>query len=654
MQKFCWLCVLVLGLAFSQVYETAGITVVGKRLYDGSLQSGYYGAAQVITSADIQAVGALTVPDVLQKYGIAKYSNATGSPLDWTLNWNGFTKGEEVVVIVDGVKVNEADDNVVYWMNIPAADIERIEILPGAGSAQYGSGAFAGVLNIVTNKTPQKSVLVEAGSYGFGRQGFTLGDVFADNFYYRLNFDNLAASGQREQSSYRDQRLSGKLGWFTENSELNLYYKTGASYVKFPNQLTEDEILDDRWQAIPKGARRAIDTNQTNLEYIGSLNDDWKYVLNLGVRNRNADYKSVSRTMSTTLTRMSESSNSYLGQLTYREKITLGYDYRLADIRFRYYNVGDYLSKTYDIFTAKGEYAPYAQYFDRFGPLYVRYGAREDSVDYVQFDNIDRSAPRKYKSFAKRAHNGEVGLNFLNDWQTYFSYGEAFKAPAFSYLFGNQWGGGNENLSAELAKTQAFGVRWQNAYTNFGWNVFNTIVDDEIIYIADPITYSGTNQNAQKTNRDGFNLNIEQKLTNSLQVFGNYNYTKARFVDAVVVDWTASDTIDLSGYALPLAPEQVYSFGVNYTISAWSLNLVQNFVDKQYADSDHVNEYAFVPAYSFTEANIAYQPYAGLNLYLNVHNVFNNIYDTKALAGEPVYYTPADLRTAVIGLQCLF
>ncbi|GBR73273.1 putative iron complex outermembrane receptor protein [Candidatus Termititenax aidoneus] len=665
MKKFLVLCCFVCGYAFSQIYETEGITVVGKRLYDGSLQTGYYGAAQIITSADITAVGALTVPDVLQKYGVAKYSNATGSPLDWTLNWNGFSKGEEIVVIVDGVKVNEADDNVVYWTNIPVADIERIEILPGAGSAQYGSGAFAGVLNIVTNKSAQKSVVAEIGTDGYGRQGFTLGDTFAENFYYRLNFDNLAATGQRKHSAYRDQRLSGKLGWFNDSSELNLYYKLADAQANYPDQLTAKEILDNRRQAIAPDSRD-IDTDQTNLEYLGRLGADWTYVLNLGLKNRTVKYDTVGRGGDETIIRANENSHSYLGQLTYKNKLTFGYDYRLANIRSKDYGTDSYDAfyvpiivdineKTADISATKGEYAPYIQYFDRWGAVYWRYGAREDSVDYVQTDNFNKSAERKTKKFSKRAHNGEVGVNFLNDWQTYFSYGEAFKAPGFSYLFGS-WGA-NENLSAELAKTQTAGLRWQNTYTNFNWNVFNTLVDDEIIWVCtDPGMGDGINQNAQKTRRDGFNLNIEQKLNAEWQIFTNYNYTKARFIDATVTDWNTYpyETLDLSGYALPLVPEQVYSFGLNYVVSNWSLSVIQNFVDKQYADGDYTNEYDFLSAYSFADARIAYSPFVELNLYLNIHNVLNNIYNTKTLAGEPIYYTPADLRTAAIGAQWSF
>jgi outer membrane cobalamin receptor len=664
MKKFLVLCCFVCGYAFSQIYETTGITVVGRRLYDGSLQTGYYGAAQVITSADIQAVGALTVPDVLQKYGIAKYSNGTGSPIAWTLNWNGFAKGQETVVIVDGIKINEPDENDVYWQNIPVTSIERIEIIPGAGSAQYGSGAFAGVLNIVTNKTPRRSVFAEAGSYGYGRQGFAYGNIFADNFYYNLDFDHLAGSGQRKRASYEDQRFSAAAGYFDESKQLNFYYKTADAAAHYPVQLTEDEIKDNRWQAAI-ASRQDINTDLANIEYIHRLNADWTYVLNFGARQRAAELKIISKAGNavTGYQQDAENSNYYLGQITYKDKLSLGYDYRLSDIRSRNRNIGRKL--TSDLRATKGEYAPYIQYFDHLGPVYLRYGVREDSVDYVQTDNLNKSAERKTKKFSKRAHNGELGWDFIPDWQVYYSYGEAFKAPTFYNLYG-AWPAGNIDLSAELAKQQAAGLRWQNNYTNFNWNIFQTIVDDEIIGVGVLDTMGGyyanaVNQNAQKTSRSGFNLNIEQKIRPDFQVFANYNYTKAHFLDSLFFDDIIWNVVDAEGYVLPQTPEQIYSYGFTYVLNKYSLDLVHNFVAAQYAGGDITNDWNLLPAYSFTDARINYNLNTDLNIYLSIHNLLNNVYSTKSFVwyntsdwSTSLVFTPADLRTAAIGAQWSF
>ncbi|GBR75825.1 putative iron complex outermembrane recepter protein [Candidatus Termititenax persephonae] len=682
MKKFLVLSVFILGYAFSQIYEAEGITVVGKRLYDGSLRAGYYGAAQIITSENIAAVGAQTVPDVLQRYGIAKYSNGGSSPLDWTLNWHGFTKGQEVVVIVDGLKVNEAYGNEIYWQNINIADVEKIEILPGANSAQYGSGAFAGVLNIVTNKSPRKSATLEAGNYGYNRQNIVYGDIVAENYYYNINVDNLASAGYRKKSDYQDLRFSGTAGWFADTSQFNFYLKAADSSAKYPEQLKKDEFAERKTLADHVN-KREIGSSQLNTEWISTLGD-WRYVLNIGVKNSGVKYHSTSRTgLPTQNIFDSENSTSYLGQISWRDKITLGFDARNSHLEHKIFGGTDGNTfapistkvKTGALAATKLASAPYLQYFERLGAVSLRLGVRNDAVAYAARNTFQRKNLEGV-SFKKSTYNGEIGWNFWPEWQTYFAYGEAFKAPGFNDLYGAS--ASNIELDSELAKSLSYGARWQNAQTNFNFNIFNTIVEDEIIFVyANPATYTGKNENAQKTERSGLNINVEQVVWPELRLFANYNRTKARFVEASTPYTIIHDAgnsfadeevnLDLEGKVIPQSPEQVYSAGFNYVLGKWSFDLIHNFVDEQYAASDYANEGEKLPAYTFADARVDYQHTQDFKVYLSVHNLLNNIYYTKALF-SPAYhdwnnsayvpdfnwYTPADERLAAIGAQWSF
>jgi len=53
-------------------------------------------------------------------------------------------------VLVDGVPAQDAFGGQVDWLAYPAEEIERMELLRGAGSALYGSGAVGGVLDVRT------------------------------------------------------------------------------------------------------------------------------------------------------------------------------------------------------------------------------------------------------------------------------------------------------------------------------------------------------------------------------------------------------------------------------------------------------------------------------------------------------------------------
>jgi outer membrane receptor for ferrienterochelin and colicins len=63
-----------------------------------------------------------------------------------------------VLMLIDGVPVMPGDSGDIKWDMIPATQIERVEIIKGAGSALYGSSALGGVINIITKEAAQKPV----------------------------------------------------------------------------------------------------------------------------------------------------------------------------------------------------------------------------------------------------------------------------------------------------------------------------------------------------------------------------------------------------------------------------------------------------------------------------------------------------------------
>jgi len=106
----------------------------------------------VITAEDIERSPAATVSDLLSReanlnlqsyFGGSRYSGVD-------MRGMGATATSNVLVLVDGVKLNENDLSAPDLSTIPLAQIERIEILRGAGGVRYGNGAVAGVINIIT------------------------------------------------------------------------------------------------------------------------------------------------------------------------------------------------------------------------------------------------------------------------------------------------------------------------------------------------------------------------------------------------------------------------------------------------------------------------------------------------------------------------
>src|SRR5512138_1421998 len=109
------------------------------------------GAVSVITRADIERRGAHSVQDLLRGETGLTVANTGGlGKLS-----NVFLRGadaEQVLVLVDGVRVGSATSGTTPFEYIPVDQIERIEIIRGPRSSLYGSDAIGGVIQIFTRR----------------------------------------------------------------------------------------------------------------------------------------------------------------------------------------------------------------------------------------------------------------------------------------------------------------------------------------------------------------------------------------------------------------------------------------------------------------------------------------------------------------------
>ena len=143
-------------------------------------------AMSVVTAEDIRTFGYRTLADLLN--GIRGLYTSSDRNYHY-LGMRGFaTPGDyntRVLLLVDGVRTN---DN-VYDQAAIGTDftidvdlIERVEFLPGPGSAIYGANAFFGVINVITKDGAQLAgtrTSVEVGSKGSARLQGSWGTVDA-------------------------------------------------------------------------------------------------------------------------------------------------------------------------------------------------------------------------------------------------------------------------------------------------------------------------------------------------------------------------------------------------------------------------------------------------------------------------------------------
>jgi outer membrane receptor for ferrienterochelin and colicins len=109
--------------------------------------------ASIITSEDIEKIGATCLDDILETVpGIH-----TGPSVDSGYRTNYHIRGiytglnQQVLLLINGVPVNTVFSGTrQIAFHMPTANISRVEIIRGPGSAVHGADAFAGTINVIT------------------------------------------------------------------------------------------------------------------------------------------------------------------------------------------------------------------------------------------------------------------------------------------------------------------------------------------------------------------------------------------------------------------------------------------------------------------------------------------------------------------------
>ncbi len=116
----------------------------------------------VVQRMDIERSQARSVEEVLRNVaGVdVRQRGALGVQADISIRGGTF---EQTLIMIDGVKMIDPQTG-HHAMNIPLTldDIERIEVLKGPGSRQYGPNAFNGAINIITRRHTRPSARIQA------------------------------------------------------------------------------------------------------------------------------------------------------------------------------------------------------------------------------------------------------------------------------------------------------------------------------------------------------------------------------------------------------------------------------------------------------------------------------------------------------------
>jgi outer membrane cobalamin receptor len=150
-----------------------------------------------------------SVPDLLDETVSVQVRRFGGEGDRSEISIRGSTSSQ-VVILLDGIRLNTAQSGSVDLSTIPPELIERIEVQRGGGSVQAGSDAIGGVVNIVTKRpsaTPQTSATVSGGSWGTWNAAFSRTQRVGDNELV-LGYEGFRTDGDWEFQPI-DRNISG-------------------------------------------------------------------------------------------------------------------------------------------------------------------------------------------------------------------------------------------------------------------------------------------------------------------------------------------------------------------------------------------------------------------------------------------------------------
>ncbi|WP_332878569.1 TonB-dependent receptor [Massilia sp. S19_KUP03_FR1] len=202
---------------------------------------------QIITRAEIEKAGVTTASELMARVS----SNVNGLTDGASINVGGDQRGfnsanlrgigtSSTLVLLNGRRManfaSPGDDSGVDLNNIPAAALERVEVLLDGASALYGTDAIGGVINFITRKDFQglelnvyggktdeggagkRTASIAAGTGDLERDGF---NIFAVADYQRTG---ALSTAQRSfiPSLQVEQRLGHLLSGYTSPGNIRL------------------------------------------------------------------------------------------------------------------------------------------------------------------------------------------------------------------------------------------------------------------------------------------------------------------------------------------------------------------------------------------------------------------------------------------------
>lgn len=564
-------------------------------------------AVVVIDRGAIERSGVRTLPELLSRQAGLGVFDANGNAFQPTLDMRGFNAQPvpATAVVLDGVRINEADFGQVNWALIPLQDVERVEVHPGPATL-FGRGALAGVVLVTTRRAAKGAdASAETGaSYGSfnRRKGWASGSGAFRAFDWRLHLERERESGWRDHSQADVGTARLRAGWRPDAAtDLSLSYQRSDDRFSQGGSITGAELAADRSQHVSQvdtvssldmltaSVRRALpgELSLTGSAHLRSRREATP--LNKG-RTTLSDSESymTSRGGVLQLTRSGEA-------LDRAVTATAGFEGgRTESDSFTRSNFGPSGS-----LFKEDSMAVFGQASVDLVPetLTATAGLRYDE-NRMNYEDKVKPSENGRTSFRRSSPRFGLTYNPAPGRTFYASYAEAFRAPTANELkpFGVAFA--RQMLNPVQTKQVEFGARLApSEELSLAAAFFRSDALDEIYYDSSVGAF-GANVNVPRIRRYGAEASAAWQ-GERWDLRGGHAWTRAEFAAELTMS-KAGNTNQrvLKGDTLPMVPEHKGTLGVGYAPArGWRLSADGTCVGSQRVLGDEANLEPTLPAY---------------------------------------------------------
>jgi outer membrane receptor for ferrienterochelin and colicin len=582
------------------------------------------GIVTVVTQAEILNSGARDLNDVLLLVPGIMLASDVQNTVGIGMRGSWAHEGK-VLLLVDGQEFNETLYSSLQLGNhFPLEHISRIEIIRGPGSATYGGYAELGVINIITKSAAEMNGVSAAVSYGQMADAYARRTLSVSYGKQSKNASFVAhtffGQGNRSDRDYTD--AFGNTYNMEGNSDLDpVNLNVGFGYKGFSTRFIVDRFYSTTRDLYDEAGGQALDNDffSTFLEakYDFKIGNKVSLVPRFNYK-RQSPWNCVSKSCI--------EEEFYFGKTAERfeESLTLAYD---ATDNVSFLAGGDFY---YDRAHTPSDAPEYDQFENGQNSISYTNGAffaqglfKTDLVDITVGARVERHS-QAGNSFAPRFGLTKVTGRF------HFKglIGRAFRAPGIENLLLNP------EIEPEHTTVMEFETGYQLTKNSIlTGNVFNSRIDQPIVYAYDSEQEVETYQNFDETGTRGFELDYRIKDDWG---YVNANYSYYRAIDNLVDFYSVENNPDLL-LGLPahkLAMTAHIRFGKKLALSPSLVCLSSRYGYRAPADSGPPEKVD--PVY-LTNLNFSWRDFAskGLDLDFGVYDIFGqNLEFIQAYKGD--------------------